>query len=332
MTDIRKLTLEDVDFLLELERSGIVLKAGRRFNMSPSTASRQFARIRSLFSEPVYKFAGGRWQPTDYFRSIRSDLIDIGQRADNLTTGTFDPATSQRTFTVSCMMAEVTTVIGGVLPKLISRSPKSRLDLMHHNNELGSVMEGRADFAIVTCVNLPPDVHTLRLYPVSRVILLRKDHPLTRLKGRYTSKSLLTYDRVTIVTGRSSSWTSPDQNLFPYEKYMEHTRYSTSRFETAWAAMANTDLICVCGWRAAEIATKMFNLTALPLPADAPPDDLWNVLIWSDQNHKDSAHVWVRSLFAEWAKEEAERIKKLNALGMGPASVQFGKKRRTKTV
>ena len=35
MSDVLKLSLEDISFLMELEKSGVVLKAGSVFNMSP---------------------------------------------------------------------------------------------------------------------------------------------------------------------------------------------------------------------------------------------------------------------------------------------------------
>ena len=92
---------------------------------------------------------------------------------------------------------------------------------------------------------------------------------------------------------------------------MEYTRFSTSRFHSAWGAMEKTNLISVCGWRAAEMAMKAYKLTALPLPIDFEETEKWNVLIWSDSKHRDPAHKWMRGLFKEWAIGDAERMKKL---------------------
>ncbi|WP_290149464.1 LysR substrate-binding domain-containing protein [uncultured Parasutterella sp.] len=326
MSDVLKLSLEDISFLMELEKSGVVLKAGSVFNMSPSTASRNLTRISGYFPTPIFKFEGGSWRATDYFKLIRPNLIEMIKNAQTLMAQSFDAKTSERTYVISYMMTEVEHVVGGILPKLMERSPRSRLDLSKHENELAAVVNGLADFAIVTAVGLPADVHVMRLYPVTRVILVRRNHPLTFERRQLTKKILIPYDRVSILTGRSASWTSPEQNIFPYERYMEHTRYSTSRFHTAWEAMSKTDLICVCGWRAAEIAMRSHDLVALPLPIDAEEDELWNVLIWSDVRHKDPAIIWMRSLFSEWAQEEAARIAELEEKGKGPPTY---KKRRS---
>jgi hypothetical protein len=156
-----------------------------------------------------------------------------------------------------------------------------------------------------------------KLYPLDRVLLVRKGHPLTQLKGPLLTRYLQVYDRVSIRTGRSASWVGPEQGLFQYERFMEHTRFSTSRFYSAWGAIEKTNLISVCGWRAAELAMKAYKLTALPLPIDFEETEKWNVLIWSNSKHRDPAHKWMRGLFKEWAIEDAERMKKLKEKDLG---------------
>lgn len=214
-------------------------------------------------------------------------------------------------------MTEISVVISGVLPKMIERAPKVRLDLSKHDNEIAAVSEDKADFAVITDVDLAPDLHRMKLYPLDRVLLVRKGHPLTQLKGSLLTRYLQVYDRVSIRTSRSASWVGPEQGLFQYERFMEHTRFSTSRFYSAWGAIEKTNLISVCGWRAAELAMKAYKLTALPLPIDFEETEKWNVLIWSDSKHRDPAHKWMRGLFKEWAIEDAERMKKLKEKDLG---------------
>lgn len=334
MKQISNLSIRDLQFLAEVGKYGVVLRAGQFFNLSPSAASRNFSRIRACFPSEIFEQKDGKWEPTDYYREIRPQLEAILRAASSLEEQAFDPKESVRTFVLTCMMTEITSVISGILPKLIERAPKVRLDLSKHENELAAVMEGKADFAVVTEVDLPPEVHTLRLYPITRVILLRKGHPLTRIKGPLLTRYLQPYDRVSIRTGRSASWTSPDQGVFTYERFMEHTRYSTSRFYSAWGAMEKTDLIAVCGWKAAEIAMRAYKLTALALPVDFETPEMWNSLIWSDARHRDPAHIWVRGLFREWAEEDALECSRKEAAGKGPPKnpVQTKTKRPERTV
>lgn len=49
MADITKLSIDDTRFLAELEKTGVLLRAGLLLNLSPSSSSRNFSRIRSYF-------------------------------------------------------------------------------------------------------------------------------------------------------------------------------------------------------------------------------------------------------------------------------------------
>ena len=317
MADITKLSIDDLRFLSEVEKTGILLRAGLLLNLSPSSSSRNFSRIRSYFPQEIFRLQEGKWYPTNYYLQLKPLIHQILEASEAMMDTQFDPSQTTRTFILTSVMTEISVVISGVLPKMIERAPKARLDLSKHNNEIAAVSEGKADFAVITDVDLAPDLHRMKLYPLDRVLLVRKNHPLTQIKGPLLTRYLQVYDRVSIRTGRSSSWVGPEQGLFQYERFMEHTRFSTSRFHSAWGAMEKTNLISVCGWRAAEMAMKAYELTALPLPIDFEETEKWNVLIWSDAKHRDPAHKWMRGLFKEWAIEDAERIKKLQEKGLG---------------
>ena len=317
MADITKLSIDDTRFLAELEKTGVLLRAGLLLNLSPSSSSRNFSRIRSYFPQEIFRQMEGLWVPTNYYLQIKPQIHQILEASEAMMDMQFDPSQSTRTFVLSSVMTEISVVISGVLPKMIERAPKVRLDLSKHDNEIAAVSEGKADFAVITDVDLAPDLHRMKLYPLDRVLLVRKGHPLTQLKRPLLTRYLQVYDRVSIRTGRSASWVGPEQGLFQYERFMEHTRFSTSRFYSAWGAIEKTNLISVCGWRAAELAMKAYKLTALPLPIDFEETEKWNVLIWSDSKHRDPAHKWMRGLFKEWAIEDAERMKKLKEKDLG---------------
>lgn len=291
--------------------------------MSPSTSSRVFSRIKTYFDNPIFRLEKGLWVPTEYFQSIKPNLLTIVETVNKLNKAEFKPSECTMNFSISCMMTEVGHIIGGILPMMIKEAPLSRLTLRETEDKFKSVIDGVSDFAIVTAVDLPSDVHMLKLYRLDRVVLVRKNHPLTQLGKDPTIKDLMDYDRVTILSGRARSWTGPDQNIFPHERFMEHTRFSTSRFHTAWEAMEQTDLISICGWRAAEIATKGHDLVTLPLPKEFRKEQVWNVLIWSDAKHKSEPHIWLRGLFSKWAEEEAKRLSLLVKQGKGPPKYDY---------
>ena len=247
MADITKLSIDDMRFLAELEKTGVLLRAGLLLNLSPSSSSRNFSRIRSYFPQEIFKQNDGIWLPTNYYMQIKPQIHQILEASEVMMDTQFDPSQTTRAFVLSSVMTEISVVISGVLPKMIERAPKARLDLSKHDNEIAAVSDGKADFAVITDVDLAPDLHRLKLYPLDRVLLVRKGHPLTQIKEPLLTRYLQVYDRVSIRTGRSASWVGPEQGLFQYERFMEHTRFSTSRFYSAWGAIEKTNLISVCG-------------------------------------------------------------------------------------
>lgn len=317
-TLIDKLSILDLRLLLEIDRVKSITQAGAHLNLSPSTASRMLKRIRETLGDECFAITKDDLVCTRYFDRIRPTLHGILDLSKDLSPKPFDPATTSRVFRLTCVMAEVSHVLGGVIPLMLENAPNARLDLCKNDDEFSGLFSRNADFAIVTEIDLPPDVHVMRLYSIDRVILLRRGHPLTRIRHPLELKDLMNYGRVTIRTGRTNAWTGPDQGIFPTERFMEHTRFSTTRLNTAWEAMQNSDLIAVCGWRAAEIAMRGYELTTMPLPVDADVSNPWTVLIWPDFSHHDPGCVWLRGIFSQWAKKEAQRVEELIKLGKGP--------------
>ena len=315
-----QLTVLDLKFLLELSELKSITKAGARLNLSPSKASRTMRRLREMLSDELVSVTQTGAVFTNYFERILPVVEEVLEKFGELSRRTFDPAVTTRTFRLTCVMAEAAHILGGVMPLMLKEAPRARLDLCKNEDEFSGILNGYSDFAIVTGIDLPPSVHFLRLYRIDRVILLREDHPLVRLDRPLKTEDLMDFGRVTIRTGRTDAWTGPDQNIFPAERYMEHTRLSTTRLNVGWEAMQNTDLISVCGWRAAEIAMRAYRLRTLPLPEDCKASNPWTVLIWPDFSHHEPGCIWLRGIFSRWAKMEAERTQRLVREGKGPPS------------
>lgn len=319
MDRISKLSLQDLQFLLEVKKLGGIVRAGALLGLSPSAASRTMNRIRGLLGDACFVKGQDGLVTTEYFDSVEAHLAAILatarllQRRDD-----FNPAECRTSFRLSCVMAEASHIVGGVLPQLIRQAPEASLEVSYHGGEFAGIFSNTFHFAIVTAVELPPNVHYLNLYPTDRVVLLRKDHPLTRLNRPLTLADLEKYDRVSGKLDRTSSWTGPDQGLFPNERYLTRTKLITTRLNLGWEALENTDLISILGWRAAEIGMRANNLTALPLPKALREFNPMCQLIWTDHTHNDKACIWLRGLFADWRDQEAKRIAKLVAEKKGP--------------
>ena len=81
MADITKLSIDDTRFLAELEKTGVLLRAGLLLNLSPSSSSRNFSRIRSYFPQEIFRQMEGIWVP--------DKLLPADQAADSSDFGSF---------------------------------------------------------------------------------------------------------------------------------------------------------------------------------------------------------------------------------------------------
>lgn len=75
MSNFANLSIADLNFLLQVEKQGVLLKAGEILNMSPSTSSRTFSRIKTYFDTPIFRLEKGKWIATEYFQAIRPNVI-----------------------------------------------------------------------------------------------------------------------------------------------------------------------------------------------------------------------------------------------------------------
>jgi DNA-binding transcriptional LysR family regulator len=222
-TPIDQLSILDLKLLQGIDQYKSISRAGAHLNLSPSKTSRMLKQVREILGDECFVVVKDKLVSSQYYDTIRPTIHKILGLSSDLATQSFDPATSNRVFHISCVMAELSHILGGVLPMMLERAPNVRLDLQKQEDEFLGIFTRRADFALVTEVDLPPDVHTMRLYKTDRVVLLRKNHPLAKLDRPLKMDDLAQYGRVTIRSGRTSAWSGPDQSIFPAERFMEHS-------------------------------------------------------------------------------------------------------------
>ena len=180
-TPIDQLSILDLKLLQGIDQYKSISRAGAHLNLSPSKTSRMLKQVREILGDECFVVVKDKLVSSQYYDTIRPTIQKILGLSSDLATQSFDPATSNRVFHISCVMAELSHILGGVLPMMLERAPNVRLDLQKQEDEFLGIFTRRADFALVTEVDLPPDVHTMRLYKTDRVVLLRKNHPLAKL-------------------------------------------------------------------------------------------------------------------------------------------------------
>ena len=106
-------------------REGGITAASKRLHLSQPAVSHALGRLRELLDDPLFERHGNEMIPTPLARTL---AVTIGSSLGNLEqmlhrAGRFDPASSQRMFTIAVRESQESTFLPGLLAKLAATAP-----------------------------------------------------------------------------------------------------------------------------------------------------------------------------------------------------------------
>ena len=124
-----------------------VTRAAERLNVTQSAMSGSLARLREYFDDELVRQAGRRMVLTPLGKELRDPVRELLALTDRVlaTKSSFDPLTSERTFTLHCTDYVWITMVSGLVARLGTEAPRIRVEYAHAVSEF---IERRADFAI----------------------------------------------------------------------------------------------------------------------------------------------------------------------------------------
>ena len=124
-----------------------VTRAAERLNVTQSAMSGSLARLREYFDDELVRQAGRRMVLTPLGKELRDPVRELLALTDRVlaTKSSFDPLTSERTFTLHCTDYVWITMVSGLVARLGREAPRIRVEYAHAVSEF---IERRADFAI----------------------------------------------------------------------------------------------------------------------------------------------------------------------------------------
>lgn len=292
------LDVELLRFFRAMIETGALNRAACRLELSQPAASRALNKLRTLLCDPLFVKCGLGMAPTPRALALRPQVEDLLARLDALTAPTwFDPAQSDRTFSVAAADNGFLTILGRVIPEFLKQAPHARVDVRQLESDvLHRLSEGGIDAAIFPANDLPPDFHQRELLRSDFVFLMRKDHPLNRLAdGRApTTEEIDRYPRMTLRFNWGLDVRSIEQRAKTPLSGREPT-VTTPYFVGAPMFLLETDLIIVLPRPTAERFCEVLPLAILP--TQVPFDPFRPCLVWHHRVHADPAMQWFRGLF-----------------------------------
>lgn len=279
-----------------------VSRAAGRVGLAQPSMSNALSRLRALFDDPLFVRTGGAMKPTE-----KAELLAplIKAALDNLRVavnegGTFDPATSTRTFSLA------TTDYGEMLllPELIRRvraqAPGVVLYSLPFDRASFEVQleEGKIDAGLSVIEPASPKTRREKLFDERFVCIARRRHPALAGKGRAGERvaldleTFLKLDHALVSRGGPPKG-AVDQALSAMGRE-RRVALTVANFTTLIFEVAQSDFVAAVAERLAVRMAPVagFAIHALPLKVS----NFTMSLAWHQSTEADRGQVWLRDL------------------------------------
>jgi DNA-binding transcriptional LysR family regulator len=282
-----------------LLRERNLTRAAEALGVAQPALSKTLARLRRYFGDPLFVRSGNRMEPTtkavDLAGSVRT-LLDaaVMLKAQHRP---FDPAESQRQFTLSVVDAGLARLLPRLLGHLERHAPGVRLRIVPIDLEgLEAALEaGHIDFALGAFSSLSKRIRRQPLWPIGYVSVARRDHP--RLGAKPSLQSFVAERHIlvsTVGTGHSQQRVERAlERALPPERIV--CRVST--FLAAAFTVSRTDLVATLP--DAMVAELDGGLGLRPFATPLRLPRMETALLWHERFHRDPGNEWLRAAFAQ---------------------------------
>ena len=164
-----------------VSRERTVTRAAKKLGMTQTAISHALGRLRNTLQDELFIPTPDGMEPTPYARRLAEPIHEALQRLSTAfdKAGDFDPATTQRSFTVAVdhraavvMVASVSSNVAAVAPGIqLNFRPSNNLDLMD------CLDRGEVDLAIGSRAVTAPRFAEQVLYQCKFLALMRRGHP-----------------------------------------------------------------------------------------------------------------------------------------------------------
>ncbi|HVY63576.1 MAG TPA: LysR family transcriptional regulator [Gammaproteobacteria bacterium] len=287
-----------------LLRERNLTRAADSLGIAQPALSKTLAKLRRYFGDPLFVRSANRMEPTtkalELAGSVRM-LLDgaVMLRAQHRP---FDPALSDRQFTLSVVDAGLARLLPRLLAYLERHAPGVRLRIVPIELEgLEAALEtGHIDFALGAFASLSKRVRRQPLWPIGYVSVVRRDHP--RLIAKPSLQSFVAERHIVVSTaGTGHSQQRVERAL---ERALPPNRIvcRVSTFLAAAFTVSRTDLVATLPDAMVAELDSQLGLRSFATPLRLPRME--TALLWHERFHRDPGSEWLRAAFAKLFRSE----------------------------
>ncbi len=292
-----RLDLNLLDVFNHLLQERRVSRVALKLGVSQPAVSNALARLRKLLGDELFVRTPAGMVPTPYAEKLGHT---VGQALGLIRTALqeprhFEPATSERTFTVG--MSDIGEIY--FLPRLLAHlrkaAPGVRLSTVRDTavQLKDELAQGRLDLAIGLLPELQAGFFQQRLFTQRYVCLFRQGHKLAG--GPLGLKEFSAAEHVVVVS--SGTGHHEVDELLQALGIARDVRLSVPHFVAIGHILQTSELMATVPERLAQCMTEPFGLHIAPHPAPLPEAAIH--AFWHARFHGDAANQWLRGLFFE---------------------------------
>lgn len=278
-----------------------VTRAAQRMSVGQPAMSATLARIRKLFGDPILVREGRALVPTPLAESLADPVRELLTEIETvLSRGTgFDPATTERTFSVIANDYVTMTFLHPLLARLAVEAPGIRLHIFPTGDDYAEQLRrNQVDLLIMpmeafeTHAQFPYAV----LFKDRYVVAVDRDHPDVGETISLEEFSSLPY--LATSSGHLRSLAEMQLDFLGVPRNLE----LTTAFGMAPFLLRGTRLITLIHERFAERVADAAGLRTLepPVPRLQP---ITEIMAWPKRLERHPAHQWLRGRLLELAAE-----------------------------
>jgi DNA-binding transcriptional LysR family regulator len=301
MTDIRK-----VDFNLLVAFDALfdelsVSRTAERLALTQPTVSGMLHRLRDLFGDPLFVRTQRGMLPTPRAESLALPVKALLDDAKALVEpARFNPATAEMTFSITVNDYMQYALEIPFIEALRKQAPRIRIAILPLviAGLTTRLMRGEIDLAITIPQFSDPDLPSRLVYRDHYIGIVRKQHPLQRL--RPSLEEFCRYDHL-LVSPTGGSFTGPTDEVLSKHGAARNVAVSLPSFHVLLDVIRAVDFVALVPEH--MLRGKRQDFRVFKPPIDVPGFDV--IACWHARVSRHPAHMWLRELLATVAKRMA---------------------------
>ncbi len=293
----------DLNLLVALDallREKSVTNAGRRVHLSQSAMSGALARLRHAFNDELLVPGRGGMSLTPLAESLLVPVAAIlRQTQDTLSAhARFDPATSQRTFTIAASDYATTVLLADALRELSVQAPHVTVVIAPLRDRMDDVDDPDIDLYILPQAIIPQARPHELLFHDTFTCLVWREHP--EVGHRLTPDQFTSLGHV-VVSFAEDHKTGCDDRLAPSVGLERRAEVVVSNFHALPDLVVGTKRVATIQLRLAKKLAASYPVRIVDAPVPMAP--LEEAMMWHPRFEQDPAHVWLRALLKRIASD-----------------------------